>query len=226
MLFSICIPTYEAHGRGAEFLGELLESIYQQTFKDFEIVISDHSLSDIIFNEFQKWKDKLPIKYLLHDNGRGNSSINMNYAIVNSVGKYIKIMHMDDKFCDNMALEKLSNSLKNEAIMWGGMGFNHFYEKENEVRRPMIPDINDAFGCPSVSFFINDKENPNLYNGHLIMINDFEMHNRLLKRYGSPHVIPDICVTIRMHEKQVSETHREQEKAEFHYYEKHIKPNV
>ena len=45
---SICIPTYEYKGRGVEFLAELFDSIERQTFRDFDIVISDHSKDDVI----------------------------------------------------------------------------------------------------------------------------------------------------------------------------------
>ena len=46
---SICIPTYEYKGRKWS-LAELFDSIERQTFRDFDIVISDHSKDDLILN--------------------------------------------------------------------------------------------------------------------------------------------------------------------------------
>jgi glycosyltransferase involved in cell wall biosynthesis len=46
---SICIPTWEQHGFGEQYLSKLLDSIETQTIKDVEVVISDHSISDVIF---------------------------------------------------------------------------------------------------------------------------------------------------------------------------------
>ena len=43
MRMSIAIPTYESKGRGVEFLDDLFRTIEIQTFKDFEVVVSDHS---------------------------------------------------------------------------------------------------------------------------------------------------------------------------------------
>ena len=43
-LISIGIPTYEMSGYGVYYLNELLETISYQTFDDFEVIISDHSI--------------------------------------------------------------------------------------------------------------------------------------------------------------------------------------
>ena len=43
---SVAIPTWESYGRGSEFLDDLLSTIEIQHFKNFEVVISDHSQND------------------------------------------------------------------------------------------------------------------------------------------------------------------------------------
>ncbi len=48
MKISVCIPTYEMAGHGAAFLLRALESIKQQTIKDLEVVVSDHSENEEI----------------------------------------------------------------------------------------------------------------------------------------------------------------------------------
>ena len=48
--FSVAIPTYGYGGKGYEFLVDNLEILNNQTFKDFEIVISDHSIDNTIYN--------------------------------------------------------------------------------------------------------------------------------------------------------------------------------
>ena len=47
-MISICIPTYEMNGMGVEYLEYSFNILYSQTFKDFEIIISDHSESNLI----------------------------------------------------------------------------------------------------------------------------------------------------------------------------------
>ena len=46
MRISIAIPTCESKGRSVEFLDDLFRTIEIQTFKDFEVVVSDHSKDD------------------------------------------------------------------------------------------------------------------------------------------------------------------------------------
>lgn len=46
--FSISIPTYGYNGKGSEFLNFSLYKLSSQTFKNFEVVISDHSTDNTI----------------------------------------------------------------------------------------------------------------------------------------------------------------------------------
>ena len=45
MKMSIAVPTWESYGKGNEFLDDLFRTLEIQTFQDFEVVVSDHSLS-------------------------------------------------------------------------------------------------------------------------------------------------------------------------------------
>ena len=47
-LVSIAISTYEANGKGPEFLTRNLNQIMRQTYENIEIVISDHASDDTI----------------------------------------------------------------------------------------------------------------------------------------------------------------------------------
>lgn len=223
MKFSIVIPTYEYNGLATKLLDKLLESIIQQTFQDFEIIVVDHSSNDVIENYIINYLN-LKIKYLKNNIGRGNSSINMNVGINNSNGEYIKIMHMDDWFCNSKTLELINDAINlNPDKKWGGVGFNHYYENSQTTARPILPyidsNIRTLIGCPSVSFFINDKELPNFFDENLIIINDSDMHIRLGKKYGEPILINEFCVTVRMSDDQVSNlVSHEKHTNEINYY--------
>ena len=45
---SIAVPTYEYRGKGVEVLEYAFNTMVKQTFKDFDVVISDHSVDDKI----------------------------------------------------------------------------------------------------------------------------------------------------------------------------------
>ena len=207
MRISIVIPTYEYNGLAKSLLNTLLKSIEKQTYKNYEIIVSDHSKNDVIKEYLMDWQH-LPIFYYKNELGIGNSSVNMNHGIKLSKVEYIKIMHMDDWFCNDNTLFLIDQSINEEKEKsWGGVGFNHFYEERNSIERFISPHINEnlktLLGCPSVSFFKNDE---NFFDEDLIIINDSDMHIRLGKKYGDPILINEYCVTVRMSENQVSNT--------------------
>jgi len=92
---SVCIPTYEAGGKGVLFLQKNLEGILKQTYNNFEIIISDHSKN----NEIENYVSSLShpkITYFRYKEHIGKPAYNTNNAIRNSSGDYIKIMNQDD----------------------------------------------------------------------------------------------------------------------------------
>jgi glycosyltransferase involved in cell wall biosynthesis len=97
--FSIAIPTYNR----AQYLHVAIESLLLQTYKNFEIIISDNFSIDNTKEIVKSFKDPR-IKYY-----RNNSNIgvllNVRKAIDLSHGKYILLHGDDDFFIDQKALE-------------------------------------------------------------------------------------------------------------------------
>lgn len=236
IFFSIVIPTYEAKGYGVSLLTELLDTIKEQTFKNFEIIVTDHSLDEEIEKCTSLWRNILDIHYYRNTTGYGNSSINMNNGIKLSKGKYIKIMHIDDKFNDNTSLEKIYNNINESEndIVWGVVGFNHFYHNQNKIDNFIIPRMtfnhligqSAINGCPSICFFKNGHNI--IFDENLIIINDFDLYFNLNKKFGSPKIIEHFLVTIRVHENQVTQVLSDyitKEKNEIIYFKNKIYEN-
>jgi glycosyltransferase involved in cell wall biosynthesis len=89
--FSIVIPTYN---RAAD-LQFALYCIFQQTFSDFEVVISDNCSNDNTKSVVQNIKDKR-IRYFRLKKTVGNA-VNFKNGIKRAKGKYI-FLHSDDDF--------------------------------------------------------------------------------------------------------------------------------
>ena len=87
IIVSICIPAYKR----ADFLERCLDSILQQSFQQYEIVITDDSPTDEL--KSLSGKDER-IVYVKNEQPLG-SPANWNKAISLARGKYIKIMHHD-----------------------------------------------------------------------------------------------------------------------------------
>ena len=109
MKISIAIPTWESHGRGVEFLDDLLRTIEIQTFKDYEVCISDHSEDNSIFDKVLEFEDRIDFCYERNKNNKGNGPANTNRAIKMCSGEIVKVMFQDDFFYDDEALEKIVN---------------------------------------------------------------------------------------------------------------------
>jgi len=78
-----------------KFVGEAIESVLNQTFKDYEFIIINDGSTDKTENTVKKFKDSR-IKYFYHDNIGAPQSINKGLQI--SKGKYISIINSDDLY--------------------------------------------------------------------------------------------------------------------------------
>jgi len=200
--FSICIPTWEIKGKGAEYLEYSFNILAQQTFKDFEIIVSDHSINDDIKNVCNIWSNLLNIVYLKNEIGRGKTSPNVNNAINNSNGLFIKTLWQDDFLYNVDSLEIIHNNIcQNINNHWFITGCVHTKDCIS-IYDPMIPKYHDriyaginTISCPSVLTFRN--ENPLLLDESLNWLVDVEYYKRLYNRYGLPFIIEDICTVNR-----------------------------
>lgn len=96
---SICIPAYNQ----VKYLKQTIDSVLNQTYKDYEIIITDDSPTDIVFNLVQEYQSLTKIQYYKNEIPLGSPE-NWNEAIRLSKGEYIKIMHHDDYFTDENSL--------------------------------------------------------------------------------------------------------------------------
>ena len=100
---SICIPCYNQ----TQHLLKTLDSIFNQDFQDYELIISDDSTDDRVLELIkQHGIPKEKIRYYKHSPSLGTPK-NWNFAIEKSQGSYIKIMHHDDYFTLKNSLSEL-----------------------------------------------------------------------------------------------------------------------
>jgi glycosyltransferase involved in cell wall biosynthesis len=206
---SIAIPTWETNGRGVEFLDDLLRTIEIQYFKNFEVVISDHSQNNDILIKCQEFNSKFDIKYFRNENDWGNSPANLNNAISKCSGEVIKIMFQDDFFYDDEALEKIYYALSDSDKMWLLNGTNHTKDGGNSFYWDFYPKFNDnllegvnTISSPSVVAFKRQSEI--IFDETLVYFMDIDYYYAMQKKYGDPVFYNDILVTNRVHENSIS----------------------
>lgn len=207
--FSICIPVWEQHGVGLLYLKNLIYSIRSQTFKNWEIVISDHSKNCNIFDYcLEESKKDYTLRYVKYEENYGNGVANLNNALKIADGEIIKIMFQDDFMFDHKCLEKFDEAFHDDDVKWAVCGCNHTRDGVN-FERFMIPSWNDrllegvnTISSPSVLAFKNEKIK--LFDEKLTMLMDVEYYYRMGKHHGLPKVIEDCLVTNRCHENQIT----------------------
>lgn len=103
--FSIVVPVYNSH----QYLRECLESVLNQTFRDFELIIVDDGSTDCSFDictGYANSDDR--IRLLRHEHNRGASAAR-NTGLLAATGEYLLFLDNDDYWVTNLALEKLKS---------------------------------------------------------------------------------------------------------------------
>ena len=90
-LFSVVIPTYNR----AHLVGQAIDSVLQQGFSDWELLLVDDGSEDNTENTVKQYKDPR-IHYLPKENG-GESSAR-NFGIARATGRYICLLDSDDYY--------------------------------------------------------------------------------------------------------------------------------
>lgn len=197
MKISICIPTWEQYGVGVSMLKRCLDSIQRQTFRDFEIIVSDNSQNDEI-RQFCEMFGK--IRYI-YNPVRGMAT-NTNNAISKARGELIKILYQDDWLVDEDALEDIVDNFQEEDIWMITACSNN--------KKPHYQENANTLGSPSV-LTIRNKDIL-LFNSNLKWMLDLEYYNRMFWKYGNPKILNKIGVIIGIHDHQETNHLTQEEK--------------
>lgn len=167
---SICIPTYEQ----PENLKKCLESIELQSFKDFEVIITDDSKSDNLISIVNAFKNKINIKYYKNSPTKGSPE-NWNESLKYAQGKYIKILHHDDYFREADSLEQFVKLLEENS--GAKVAFCSSYHVDNRGRHVSSHILTQS------NMKIVREDAKKLYLGNVIGAPSVMMYHKDLKKY-------------------------------------------
>lgn len=115
MLFSIITCTYNSE----QYLQKNIDSIKNQTFKDFEHIFIDGFSTDKTMRLIEKYQKDFPNRVKVFQFPAKGIANAMNIGIEKSNGKYINHMHSDDSFYSDEVLQNVSNFIdKNNCPDW------------------------------------------------------------------------------------------------------------
>lgn len=193
---SICIPTYNQ----VDKLEILLDSIRIQTFRDFEVIVSDDSSTDDVQLLVAQYED-LQIRYYRNSPAKGSPE-NWNYAISLATCEWIKLMHHDDYFVyqDSLSeylrhIEKCGSAVdfvfSATLLSYADSGIKSEYLinpniLKNLDKQPAILFERNLIGAPSVCMY---KRNLSLsFDKSLIWLVDVEFYSRILLKYSFSYI--------------------------------------
>jgi len=200
---SVLMPVYN----GEKFLVEAIDSILNQTFRDFEFIIVNDGSTDRTVEIIESYNDQR-IKLINRENGGVSAALNT--GLENAKGKYIVRMDADDiSHLDR--IEKQYDFIKNNPeYIIVGTDVNYITEENDFVFRYFSPAYsNDDISaiastqCPfihtSVIFVKNAILKAGCYEETAYAFEDhFLWANLAKKQFGLMHVLKDALVDVRL----------------------------
>lgn len=125
---SVIIPNYNH----AKYLEQRIDTVLNQTYQDFEIILLDDCSTDNSVEIINKYANHPKVsKVILNDKNSGNTFKQWERGINASVGKYIWIAESDD-YADVTFLETLVSEIEKDNV---GIAFcqSYYVDKDNNV---------------------------------------------------------------------------------------------
>ena len=127
-MISVCIPVFN----GARYIGETLESLSLQSYRDFEVIVSDNASTDGTADVVARWKDRLPrLRYSRNERNLGYCA-NVAKAVDLAASEIIAIYHSDDIYKPEI-LEREVRVLEGDPRL-GGVFTRTTYYRGSESR--------------------------------------------------------------------------------------------
>ena len=135
-LVSVCIPSYNHE----KYIGELIQSVLDQTLTDFELIICDDKSSDNTPSVIESFKDSRIQKYFNKENLGVAANINKVLSIAR--GKYVVGIGSDDLMLPDNLRRKVEVLEKNPQVGFVYSDYIEINEKGNSTgrKRPRNPD--------------------------------------------------------------------------------------
>ena len=215
-IVSVIIPSYNHE----KFVGECIKSVLNQTFQDFEIIITDDGSSDHTVGIIKSFKDPR-IKLFVHASNKG-ACIAANNCIEHSKGKYIAMLSSDDAwYPEKLAIQvgymedhpgiaavfgKVDWIDENgNLITYEGFPFKNVFNVKNRTRYEWLGHFFKSGNClchPCSLIRKESYEEVGLLNPAFANIPDFDLWIRLCLKYDIHILDQNLIYFRRMNEEK------------------------
>ncbi len=203
-LVTVLMPVYN----GGEYLKISVRSVLNQTYRDFEFLIINNCSTDDSVEIIESFNDK---RIIIHNNDRNlGQTKSLNIGLRLARGKYVARMDADD-MAYPMWLEKLVNYVK-EHPMYAAVGTSAVVIDSSDCIKRLLKTpinyqeiiVNLFFGkaMNHVGAFLKKETILEIggYNEDFSVAQDYELWSSLIRMGYQIINIPDILVSVRVHE--------------------------
>ncbi len=177
------------------FLTRCLESIENQSFKDYEVILTKV----------------------------GSMPVTTNRVIQEAKGELIKVLYMDDYLVHGSSLEKIVEAFDYRHINFKGEKPVEWLitatdDNENPHWTDDIETGNNKLGSPSALVFRNHFESNLLFDENMSWLLDCDYYKRMYEKYGEPLIWNTIAVRIGKGDHQMTHILTNEQKLAEHEY--------
>ena len=223
---SVIVPTYNR----AHFIKKAINTVLEQTYQDFEIIVVDDGSKDETEDVVKSIKDDR-IRFIKHDKNRG-SSVARNTGIKNAKGEYIAFLDSDVTWLKEK-LEKqikiLESSPADVGVVFCGVQRMDYktqkYTTQWIIRENVNEKIFDGVGyAPDTpTMFIRKSAllDVGFFDENIPYFEETELGIRLAKKYKFILIDEFLIISTMNHEQNTSSPNINHNKGLEIIYEKH-----
>jgi glycosyltransferase involved in cell wall biosynthesis len=150
---SILICTYNCE----KYIENTLQTIFNQTYKDWELLILDNNSKDSTKKNLKKYKKNKKIKITYNKTNIG-AYPGLNLLLDKAKGKYIAIQDHDDLWHPDKLTKQVDLLEKNKKYVGCATNFIEYFEKEKKYRLIKSPKKESFFVGHTTLLFRNNKK--------------------------------------------------------------------
>lgn len=224
-MISIIIPTFNSK----QYISQAIQSILNQSYKDYEIIVVDDGSTDNTYEELRKYKEY--IEYYYKENVGVASA--RNFGILKSKGDYICFLDADDLYKENKLERQLRFLIDNPNIdivyndievvderlnYINTLRSEGVYNKREDFLSMML--VRQIIPGPA-SIMVRRKciEDGILYNDAYSNAEDYDFTLRLAERFTYGY-IPESLYVYRRHTQNLTNNHKIQSNNEIEIIKK------
>lgn len=210
-LISIVMPVYNA----APFLKDAVDSLLNQSFRDFELIVVDDASTDASLEILLSYDD--PRILILQNTTNLGNYPSRNKAMSVAKGRYICVMDADDMAMpDRLDVQFRFLESHPEVLACGSayriIGDDRIYAGLQDyelVQKALL--VNNCFLHPSICFRADVLDKTGLYDECYVYASDYDFICRMA--LAGPVVnLPDVLMQYRWHPEQITQAHRKEQK--------------